>query len=76
MKLKDGSIGRGYIVEKVMLELETECRLEALGLLPGTRIMILNKKSHGAMIIFIRGARFAIGRGIADKIIVGEEAAQ
>ena len=76
MKLKDGSVGKGYIVERVMLELETERRLEALGLLPGTHIVILNKKTHGALIVFIRGARFAIGRGIVDKIMVCEEAEQ
>ena len=74
MKLKDGNAGAAYIVEKVCLALGTERRLEALGLLPGTRIIILNKKSHGALIIFIRGTRFAIGRGIADKILVREEA--
>ena len=74
MKLKDGNAGAAYIVEKVCLALGTERRLEALGLLPGTRIIILNKKSHGALIIFIRGNRFAIVRGNADKILVREEA--
>ena len=56
------------------LGLALERRLEALGILPGTRLRILNKKSHGAVIIFVRGTRFALGTGIARKIIVKEAA--
>ncbi len=74
MKLIEGEIGSEYQVEDVELELALERRLEALGILPGTRLRILNKKSHGAVIIFVRGTRFALGTGIARKIIVKEAA--
>ncbi len=75
MRLSDGDIGRNYIVDKVELELALERRLEALGLLPGTSLNILNKKTKGALIIFVRGTRFAIGKGIADNIRVEEATA-
>ena len=75
MKLSDGDAGKNYIVDKVELELALERRLEALGILPGTKLSVLNKKTHGALIIFVRGTRFAIGKGIADNILVEEEAA-
>ncbi len=74
MKLIEGEIGSEYQVEDVELGLALERRLEALGILPGTRLRILNKKSHGAVIIFVRGTRFALGTGIARKIIVKEAA--
>ena len=75
MKLSDGDAGKNYIVDRVELELALERRLEALGILPGTKLSVLNKKTQGALIIFVRGTRFAIGKGIADNIRVEEEAA-
>lgn len=75
MKLDEGSAGRVYIVERVTLELTLERRLEALGILPGTRITVLNRKDRGALIIYVRGTRFAIGAGIAQNIEVREAAA-
>ena len=74
MKLIEGEIGSEYQVEDVELGLALERRLEALGILPGTRLRILNKKSHGAVIIFFFFLRFALGTGIARKIIVKEAA--
>jgi len=75
MKLDEGRAGKFYIVEKVVLELTLERRLEALGILPGTKLMVLNRKQHGALIIFVRGTRFAIGSGIAGSIEVREAVA-
>ena len=45
-------------------------RLEALGLFPGSRVKILQKKRRGAMIITVRGTRFALGMEIAAHIAV------
>jgi len=75
MNLQDGVIGRTYRVENVNLPLELERRMEALGILDGTPITVLNCKSHGALIIFVRGTRFAIGNGIAQHITVREDKA-
>lgn len=44
-------------------------RLEALGLTLGTQVLVLGKKS-GALILKVRGTRFAVGRGIAGRIEV------
>ena len=44
-------------------------RLEALGLTLGTRVLVLGKKS-GALILEVRGTRFAVGQGITRKIEV------
>ena len=40
------------------------------GVLPGTALQVLNNKKHGAMVIKLRGSRFAIGREIAQNIDV------
>ena len=72
MLLQEANAGQTYIVEEMSLPLQLERRLEALGIIAGTTIKVLNKKSHGALVIFVRGTRFAIGRGIAEKIEVRE----
>ncbi|NJE06051.1 ferrous iron transport protein A [Thermococcus sp. M36] len=45
-------------------------RLVGMGLTPGVIIQILEAHSHGPIIISAGGVKFAIGRGMADKVIV------
>ena len=72
MQLNEGKIGKKYKVEEIQLALKTERRMEALGMTCGTVITFMNKKRHGAIIIKVRGTRFALGRSIAEKIQVEE----
>lgn len=74
MRLIEGRTEQSYEVEELFLPLETERRLEALGLTCRTRVNILGKKKHGAMIINIRGTRFALGRALVEQIEVREVA--
>lgn len=74
MTLQQGKAGSQYLVKDLDLPVELERRLEALGLIEGTTISILRKKRHGAMIIKVRGTRFAVGLGISTHI--GVTAAQ
>ena len=49
-------------------------RLEDMGLTPGTRITIgKSAPFHGPIEICVRGSRLAIGRGMADRILVSVE---
>lgn len=76
MKLNDGAVNQTYRVVTIEnLELPVERRLEAIGLTSGTNITILNKKKKGAVIVNVRGTRFAVGLHIAQGIEI-EEAAQ
>ena len=75
MRLKEGKNGHIYVVEKIQTELDLERRLEALGLTEGSQITVLNNDKKGAMTVKFRGTRFALGRRIADNIIVREAAA-
>ncbi|ASJ07130.1 FeoA family protein [Thermococcus pacificus] len=45
-------------------------RLVGMGLTPGATIQIIEAHSHGPIIISVGGVRFAIGRGMADKVMV------
>lgn len=45
--------------------------LIGLGIYPGTRIKVLGRIG-GAMLVSINGSKFAIGRGLAMKVIVSD----
>lgn len=70
MTLNDGQKGTTLQVIRMNLPLQTERRLEVLGMLEGTKISVVNRKKRGAMIIKIRGTRFAIGENITKCIEV------
>lgn len=73
MKLKEAHPDGTYRVTDMSLPVDMERRLQALGLTCGSSIQVVNRKRHGAMIVKIRGTRFAIGRLLAENIEVGEE---
>lgn len=70
MTLAEGNIGSTYKVLEIHLEANIERRLEALGLTEGTNIKVLNKKRNGTSIFNVRGTRLAVGRAIAQGILV------
>jgi len=45
-------------------------RLADMGLTPGTQIRVVNSQMHGPVLIEFRGSKLALGRGIAQKIMV------
>lgn len=72
MRLKEGENRHTYIVREINMELSLERRLESLGLTPGSKITVLNNDKKGAITVRFRGTRFAIGKRIADHIVVEE----
>ena len=66
MYLCDGKIDNNYKVTDI--ELPTN---EALGMTCGTPVTVLNSKNHGVLIVKVRGTRFALGRNITKKVLVG-----
>lgn len=73
MKLQKGKKENTYIIEELFLPIQTEKRLEALGMTKGTPVEVLNRKRSGTMIVRVRGTRFALGSGITGKIEVAED---
>ena len=72
MNVSQAQKGRTYLVKKVNLEGNIERRLEMLGMTDQVKLMVLNKKNQSAVIIKVRGNRFAIGKEIADAIEIEE----
>ena len=70
MKLHDMKIGQSATVSGTLLRQDTTRRLEMLGLTGGTQIKLLNKKRSGAVIVKLRGTRYAFGREIAEMVEV------
>ena len=74
MKLYEGNIGATYLVESVHVDDAINRRLEALGVNENPRLLVMNKKKSGTMIIKVRGTRLALGRRITGGIDIKEEA--
>lgn len=70
MNLLDTEKGCWYRVLDIAEKENVQRRLEALGILSGTRVQILNQKKNGSTIIRVRGTRWALGRDIAGGILV------
>jgi ferrous iron transport protein A len=45
-------------------------RLIALGLTPGAEVRVLQNRGHGPLIVEVHGARLALGRGQAARVMV------
>jgi Fe2+ transport system protein FeoA len=45
-------------------------KLYSMGLVPGVNLRILSRSGSGPVMIAVRDSRLAIGRGMAEKIIV------
>ena len=72
MTLLEGLPGSEYIVESVDVNEKVGRRLEALGLIQGTKLEVLNRKKNGTMIFKARGTRLAIGKEISAGLFVKE----
>ncbi|MBU3216534.1 ferrous iron transport protein A [Clostridium estertheticum] len=70
MNLSEGKIGSRYSIENISLPVKLEKRLQAIGMTIGTKILVLNNKISGSIIIKVRGTRFALGINISKKIRV------
>ena len=72
MTLHEGVPGTLYVVESTELNDKVGRRLEALGLIHGTKLEVLNRKKNGTMIFKARGTRLAVGKEISAGIFVKE----
>lgn len=70
MTLDQGKPGEAYAVRALTLPDTVAHRLEALGMTVDTKVTILESKSRGIMVLKVRGTRFALGRGITQRIEV------
>jgi len=48
-------------------------RLYELGFTPGTKVRVISSSFPGPVLVDVKGARIALGRGVTMKIIVNPE---
>lgn len=73
MTLYEAAKNKEYIIKGLFVEESITRRLQALGLNDGTKILVLNRKYGGALIIRVRGTRLALGKHISSYIEVKED---
>ncbi|MBU2591693.1 MAG: ferrous iron transport protein A [Nitrospinae bacterium] len=47
--------------------------LADMGLVPGEKLKVLQNSGYGPVTVLIKGAKVALGHGLATKIVVEEE---
>lgn len=62
--------GQKLCLKEIMSGYKLRKRLEDLGMTPGVRFSVITNSMNGPLILDVRGARIAIGRGMAQKILV------
>ncbi|MDD3221470.1 MAG: ferrous iron transport protein A [Clostridia bacterium] len=72
MTLAEGIPGTEYEISSIEVNEKVGRRLEALGLIYGTKIEVLNRKRNGTLIFKARGTRLAIGKEISNGIFIKE----
>ena len=65
-------VSPGDVVQVVTVRggLGLQRRLTDMGLTPGAKVRVINNQRPGAVVIYIRGSRLALGHGVAHKIMV------
>ncbi len=70
--LSDGQVDREYKVVSIAGGCGVQMRLASLGILPGQRLRLVKASKTGPAMISLKGSKIALGRGIANKVIVRE----
>lgn len=70
MTLSEGIVGQTYTVVHIDTDLNVKRRLEALGMIKGTKLTLLGRKRSGSSVFYVRGSRLAVGKKIADGITI------
>jgi len=71
-KLSEARNGESVIVVGIEGGERLKIKLSRLGIIPGTEVRV-KKNSIGPIIVEVRGVNIAIGRGMAQKIIVEDK---
>ena len=70
MSLVKVARGQKVVLNKIDNGHQLKKKLQDMGLTQGVEFSVISKTSMGPIIIEVRGARLALGRGIAEEIDV------
>jgi len=63
-------VGEKGVVVRIVGGMTACRRLNELGLVPGTKIEMVNKINSGPVMIRVKGSKLALGRGMATKVYI------
>jgi Fe2+ transport system protein FeoA len=65
-------VGAGQRAKLVRIEAGHQAvhRLSELGLTPGIELEVFHRNGRGPLMLLVRDTRLAVGRGIADRVMV------
>lgn len=64
--------GRQYMILEIKGGRGINSHLNAIGVIPCEIVTVINKSAGGPMTISAKGIRIALGRGMAQKILINE----
>jgi Fe2+ transport system protein FeoA len=70
MPLTTAKVGERVVIREIVGGGKKQARLTDMGLRPGDFIQIINNAGRGRIILAQGSTRLAIGRGMAEKIMV------
>jgi len=70
--MADAVPGKKYRIIKIYGGCRLNSRLCAMGFIPGESFYVSGASMGGPLCVFIKGTKFAIGRGMAEKIQIRE----
>ena len=70
MLLSEAPSGAVVKVKSISAGLSASTRLRELGIVEGVEIKVVRNSSFGPLIIEVDGNRYALGRGLANKVEV------
>jgi len=72
LTIADALPGKKYVISHISGGHGLRSHLCAIGLVPNETFSVLNVSGGGPVTLVIKGARIAVGRGMARKIIIRE----
>lgn len=70
LSLSEVREGRRVRVMGVNAGMGLTSRLTAMGVVPGTEVLMVSNQGAGPAVVEVRGTRLALGRGMTRKILV------
>jgi len=70
--LSDLKSGERQVIKSINAGIRLFNRLASMGICEGTEFNLIKNNVGGPVIIEINGSKFAIGRSMAEKILIGK----
>lgn len=70
MLLSDLKSNEIWVVQSIHAGIRLFNRLASMGICEGTKLIVIKNSKNGPVVIEANGSKFAVGRGMSEKIIL------